>query len=371
MGPNYYFVGKTGNQVGPLSLDEIRKSEITKETLVWHDGMTHWLPAKDLAELRDCFTTVKSSSNIVNIILVLYAALGSVILLLVGRFIFAFMASWGNTYPYVPSMIILVAGLLALVFFLFYKKRKYIRNAILILLPFLVSSLFSTFYYSSISHAYSYRYGRCVIEKHSGTGVLNRFGFELIPCIYDNLAPNNYWSPSFYRAAYARKEGILSLDGTEIIPFMYSDIDEWGPFHFLVKSGKLRGLYTTDGVEILPCEFTSISNWRQTSLIHVEIDDIEGLYTEDGEEVLDCRYIICKEQENGTSLINLGGYVNDNNKVKNGKWGMINKHGKVIVPCKYDDISSYSSSGYVKAQLGNLYEYYDFNGNYLRSEYKW
>lgn len=87
----------------------------------------------------------------------------------------------------------------------------------------------------------------------------------------------------------------------------------------MVKSGNLKGLYTPREKVIVPCEYTKISCWRETSLLHVEMDDQEGLYTLEGEEILPCQFIICKEL-NGISLINRSGFSKDG-KVQNGVWG--------------------------------------------------
>ena len=306
----------------------------------------------------------------VQIVLILYATLGTILFLLAGRFVSAFVASWFDIYPYVPGIVILIIGVLGIIFSLFYKKRKYLLNTTLIVLPFLLSSLFSIFYYGVLNHAYCFRYDRCIIEKRSGVGVMDKFGLEIIPYVYDNIAPNSYWSPAYYRATYNNQKGILALDGTEIIPCIYDDVDTWlTTDNFMVKSGKLKGLYTPRGKVIVPCEYTKISRWRETSLLHVKIDDQEGLYTLEGEEILPCQFIICKEL-NGISLINRGGFSKDG-KVQNGVWGAINKKGKIIIPCKYNDIIPYAGSERIEADGGYIKDIYDFNGNYLRSEYKW
>lgn len=101
----------------------------------------------------------------------------------------------------------------------------------------------------------------------------------------------------------------------------------------------------------------------------MEIEDREGLYTQDGEEILPCQFIICDEF-NGISLINRDGFVKDG-KVQDGIWGAINQEGKIIVPCKYNDIVSDTDSECIEADGGYIKDIYDFNGNYLRSEYKW
>ncbi len=51
--------------------------------------------------------------------------------------------------------------------------------------------------------------------------------------------------------------------------------------------------------------------------------------------------------------------------------GVINKKRKIIIPCKYNDITPYAGSERIEADGGYIKDIYDFNGNYLRSEYKW
>ena len=70
------------------------------------------------------------------------------------------------------------------------------------------------------------------------------------------------------------------------------------------------------------------------------------------------------------AMINRGGFSKDG-KVQNGVWGAINKKGKIIIPCKYNDIIPYAGSERIEADGGYIKDIYDFNGNYLRSEYKW
>lgn len=49
----YYSDGK--QQIGPLSKEELQSKGITKETLVWYEGLTEWTKAGDAEELADLF----------------------------------------------------------------------------------------------------------------------------------------------------------------------------------------------------------------------------------------------------------------------------------------------------------------------------
>lgn len=54
-----FFVAVNGQQTGPFNMDTLKqmagKQELTKESLVWREGMSNWQPAGDLGELKDVF----------------------------------------------------------------------------------------------------------------------------------------------------------------------------------------------------------------------------------------------------------------------------------------------------------------------------
>lgn len=181
MGISYYFMNKANKQVGPLSLDELKQRGITRETPVWREGMPNWVQAKNIPELHAYIVTPSPYINVVRLVLILYAILGSIVFLFAGKFVSAFIASCFNIYPYVPGFVTLIIGVLGIAFFLFYKKRKYLLNTILVVLPFLLSSLFSIYYYGILNHPYRFRQDRCVMEKRSGVGVMNKFGLTIVP----------------------------------------------------------------------------------------------------------------------------------------------------------------------------------------------
>ena len=49
----YYYDGKS--QQGPFDIEELKLKGITKETMVWHEGLPEWKVANDIEELRDVF----------------------------------------------------------------------------------------------------------------------------------------------------------------------------------------------------------------------------------------------------------------------------------------------------------------------------
>jgi len=53
MSKYYYTDGK--ERFGPFTLEELAARNITRETMVWMEGLTDWLPAGNLAELQSLF----------------------------------------------------------------------------------------------------------------------------------------------------------------------------------------------------------------------------------------------------------------------------------------------------------------------------
>ena len=50
-----YFYSDGTNKFGPFSIDELREKSITEETLIWFQGLSEWLPARNFSELNDIF----------------------------------------------------------------------------------------------------------------------------------------------------------------------------------------------------------------------------------------------------------------------------------------------------------------------------
>lgn len=51
-----YYAHLDGQQSGPFSIDEL-KGKITRETMVWHEGLPEWITAHQVPELQTVFTT--------------------------------------------------------------------------------------------------------------------------------------------------------------------------------------------------------------------------------------------------------------------------------------------------------------------------
>ncbi len=57
----YYYVDLQGNQVGPISLEQMRAANLASNTLVWCEGMAGWTALSSVEELRGAVPPVPSS----------------------------------------------------------------------------------------------------------------------------------------------------------------------------------------------------------------------------------------------------------------------------------------------------------------------
>jgi hypothetical protein len=56
---NKYYIREHDESIGPLTTEQIKTKNITKETWVWKEGLEDWVQVKDLKELELFFKTVR------------------------------------------------------------------------------------------------------------------------------------------------------------------------------------------------------------------------------------------------------------------------------------------------------------------------
>ena len=337
---NYFILDPQGTQLGPLTPQQLKEHKINKHTMAWCEGMSQWQPSGSIAELKPYLQNPLFSLPV----LLAYAVLMSVLFSLLSIFIYGFAGSLFNTCPQYAPIAILVISVLVPLFFVLKKFRRNLKLIIFLMIPFMFSSVFAIIYFMNTGY---YNNGYCNIYRNGKDGILNKYGLLHLPCIYRDLSPvdakGNYCSfyDSYRIIAEKDKCGLIDFTGSEVLPFDYDEIDTW------------RGGET----DVL--------------LLRVKKDNLNGLYTLDGEEVLECKYSYFfdyEEEKYKTSLVNIGG-TDDGDYITGGKWGLIDRNGHILVPCEYKKVSTYSSLGYIKGINGDEIDYYDFEGNYLRTEY--
>ena len=55
---NYFYIDQNGSQNGPVAGEVLKSCGVTRDTLVWCDGMSNWAKAGDVVELTSLFASV-------------------------------------------------------------------------------------------------------------------------------------------------------------------------------------------------------------------------------------------------------------------------------------------------------------------------
>lgn len=59
-----YYYSEEDKQIGPLTFEELKDKKISKETMVWYEGLDNWTKANELNELKDFFKSIPPPLNI-------------------------------------------------------------------------------------------------------------------------------------------------------------------------------------------------------------------------------------------------------------------------------------------------------------------
>lgn len=54
----HIYYAKNNQQIGPITISDLKPNEISKETLVWYEGLVDWVAASEVDELKSYFSKV-------------------------------------------------------------------------------------------------------------------------------------------------------------------------------------------------------------------------------------------------------------------------------------------------------------------------
>lgn len=144
---------------------------------------------------------------------------------------------------------------------------------------------------------------------------------------------------------YNGHEGIIDLEGNDIVPFTYSTINGYVSDDCdrlaVVNDEKLLGFVDSSGQEIIPCQF-----------LFELFGSVPFQFYEERFPILDKNGLIGFIDPNGNVVIS--GQFHDVRKFQNGfcavmndkgKWGYVTKDGTLRVPFKYKEAYSVSNNG--------------------------
>ncbi len=173
-------------------------------------------------------------------------------------------------------------------------------------------------------------------------GYVDKNGSLVIPCKYDNAYAFRYGVASVQLDG---KWGIINKKGEIIMPFDYDFIYPCSENSFLVNGkNDSAGLINKDNDIIIPFDYDDMFYDVKSGLIQVQqnvTDDLvhNGFFDTSGKEVIPCIYdgLLVTEGYNydfvSEGLITLK---------KDGKWGVLNTKGEVVIPFEYEHLSNCS-----------------------------
>ncbi|TKC00784.1 WG repeat-containing protein [Pedobacter cryophilus] len=250
--------------------------------------------------------------------------------------------------------------------------------------------------------------GLAPVKMKGKSGYINASGKLVIPLIYDDASvfynglakvilngksgfidPNGkvvialkYDRVSFFKDGLALvsqkgKVGYINTLGYAVIPLLYDDYKAESNGYFAMKKGKYWGFLDKNGAILIDFQFDEI-----VTSFNIPAPNYPGKIPEDGHTLLRLRSpiaLVNKDHEQFTidargkmvgssKIISPTGYdkftpfINEVAAVSlNGKWGMINKKGDVIIPIEYES-EPYEASGLVKVKLSNKFGFLDKTG---------
>lgn len=125
------------------------------------------------------------------------------------------------------------------------------------------------------------------------------------------------------------KSGVIDYNGKEIIPIIYDFINHYNyPDHqfIIAKSGSLKTLFDTSGNMVVSSDYEIKSSAE--SIVKVRKDGLYGYIDKSGKIVSPCIYDEAEDFHNGFAIV-----------CKGGLWGVIDTSGKETIPCKYQGVS--------------------------------
>ena len=200
------------------------------------------------------------------------------------------------------------------------------------------------------------------VKENGKWGVSGRTGRLVVPARYD-------------AAAVSLSDKEIQKDDRESMPGRENLIE--------VRQGKLRGFYSRDGKVIVPVSYVRRSSWTEGMLAAENEQKKIAFFKEDGTALSGYVYDEASDFKDGMALVKRGGkygYLRADGReiapaykearpfaggaapVKNGKWGVIDTSGKMVVPFQYDNAGPFFSGGLLAVEKDNRWGFIDAGG---------
>lgn len=171
--------------------------------------------------------------------------------------------------------------------------------------------------------------GLCIVQsRNNNFGVIDNTGKVVIPFEYDNA--NQYFREGLLGLSKSGKWGAVDRSGTEVIPFVYNQLNEfrYGWAGVLDEAGKW-GMIDKNNQQVLVCEWDDLKLITQPepNLIWGKKEGKWFCYNRKQKSLaFETGFEDAFNFEDGKAAV-----------AQNGKYGMIDMKGNIIVPCQLDN----------------------------------
>lgn len=160
-------------------------------------------------------------------------------------------------------------------------------------------------------------------------GVVGKNRTVIVPFEYDEIIRT--FSSGLINVRKNDKWGCLDLEGNIVIPLEYDWIFPFGKDESSTSSAKRNGkwgIIDRKGNDIIPCIYDDEVVFNKDGAV-VSLNGKIGKIDNGGKTVIPCQYTYFKPFVRSTKLIKV---------MEDGKWGVIDVSGNVMIPMLYDDI---------------------------------
>ena len=196
-------------------------------------------------------------------------------------------------------------------------------------------------------------------NEHLKWGFIDEFGRKMIPFEYDEVREFDE-----YGVAVARKGKeyyMLDTQGMHIGNTAYSFVDTVNckPGTYIVKKDDKAGIVDSQGKYILPPEYDDLDGF-ESGFARVCIDGKWGFMNEHYEIVIPCKFD--KEYWFGIPECT--------SAAVNKRWGVIDSKGEWIIEPQYDLVIALDSTEYFEAEQDGYHFYIDRQNNIVSNKYE-
>jgi len=196
--------------------------------------------------------------------------------------------------------------------------------------------------YKEVDFSFGFKPGLSkVVNKNGKTGFVNEEGKEVVPCKYDEAGSfeNGYTIVKIKTGEYDYKNGLIDSTGKEVITLKYGKLEYYPKDNVLVfgeENTSKVGLMDIKGKVLIPPQYEFWSKTVSKGLWPVGKNDICGVVNLKNEIVVPFTYEMIESYSDELNVALAK---------KDGKYGFIDRTGKVIIPFMYKD--GWSSSTYL------------------------